>query len=98
MEIKLERKGRKGAFYIEKDGKRVAEMTYVLAGKTRMIVDHTEVGEELRGTGAGKRLVRAGVEYARENGLKLKPLCSFADAIINKTPELQDVLWVAQPV
>ena len=97
MEIKQEREGRRGAFYIEKDGKRVAEMTFAIAG-SRMIVDHTEVGEELRGTGAGKRLVRAGVEYARENDLKLRPLCSFAEAIINKTPELQDVLWAPQPV
>ena len=92
MEIKQEHNDHKGAFFIEKEGKRVGEMTYTMAGTERMIIDHTEVGEELRGTGAGKRLVYAGVEYSRENGIKVIPLCPFAKAIIDKTPELQDVL------
>jgi len=92
MDIKLEKSEHKGAFFIEKDGERAAEMTFTMAGEKRMIIDHTEVGDSLRGTGAGKKLVFAGVEYARENGLKLLPLCPFAKAIIDKTPELQDVL------
>jgi predicted GNAT family acetyltransferase len=92
MEIKREDNGHKGAFYIERDGERVGEMTYTMAGKSRMIIDHTEVGDALRGTGAGKQLVFAGVKFARENDLRVLPLCPFAKAIIDKTPELQDVL------
>jgi predicted GNAT family acetyltransferase len=46
----------------------------------------------MRGTGAGKELVKAGVEFARENDLTVLPLCPFAKAIIDKTPEFQDVL------
>jgi predicted GNAT family acetyltransferase len=92
MEIKREDNGHKGAFYIERDGERVGEMTYTMAGKSRMIIDHTEVGDALRGTGAGKQLVFAGVTFARENDLRVLPLCPFAKAIIDKTPELQDVL------
>jgi predicted GNAT family acetyltransferase len=46
----------------------------------------------LRGTDAGKKLVKAGVEFAREHNLTVLPLCPFAKAIINKTPEFQDVL------
>jgi predicted GNAT family acetyltransferase len=41
MEIKHEENDRKGAFYIEKDGIRHAEMTYSKAGKSRIIIDHT---------------------------------------------------------
>ena len=92
MEIKREEDGKRGAFYIEQDGERVAEMTYVRAGESRILVDHTEVSDSLRGTGAGKKLVVAGVEYVREMGLKLVPVCPFAKAMIDKNPELQDVL------
>lgn len=92
MEIKHEENGQRGSFYIERDGDRVAEMTYVKAGASRILVDHTEVGDSLRGTGAGKKLVFAGVEFARSAGLKLVPVCPFAKAIIEKTPEFQDVL------
>ncbi len=92
MDIKRDDNGHKGAFFIEQDGERVGEMTYTMAGKSRMIIDHTEVGDSLRGTGAGKKLVIAGVEYARENDLRVLPLCPFAKAVIDKTPELQDVL------
>ncbi|NNE98402.1 MAG: N-acetyltransferase [Pyrinomonadaceae bacterium] len=92
MDIHRTDNGRKGKFFIEKDGEEAAEMTYTMAGDTRMIIDHTGVEYVLRGTGAGKRLVEAGVEYARENSLTVLPLCPFAKAIIDKTPEFQDVL------
>ena len=92
MEIQRIDDGKKGKFFIEKDGLEVAEMTYTMAGKTRLIIDHTGVDESLRGTGAGKKLVKAGVEFARINNLTVLPLCPFAKAIIDKTPEFQDVL------
>ncbi|MEZ5429548.1 MAG: GNAT family N-acetyltransferase [Pyrinomonadaceae bacterium] len=92
MEIQREEKGHKGEFFIEREGRKVAEMTYTMAGEKRMIIDHTEVDDSLRGEGAGKKLVAEGVRYARENDLKLLPLCPFAKAVIEKTPEFQDVL------
>lgn len=92
MQIQHKTTETKGAFFIEKDGKRIAEMTYSKAGKTRIIIDHTEVSDEGRGKGYGKQLVKEGVEFARENDLKIMPLCPFAKAIIQKTPEFQDVL------
>lgn len=92
MEIQHETTETKGAFFIEKDGDRIAEMTYSKAGETKIIIDHTEVRGEGRGKGYGKQLVKEGVEFARKNDLKIMPLCPFAKAIIQKTPEFQDVL------
>ena len=48
-----------------------AEMTYVPTGKDKIIIDHTGVGESLRGQGIAKQLVEAGVNYARENDIKI---------------------------
>jgi len=83
--------GHKGAFGIERDGKRLASLTYTMAGKT-MIIDHTEVDAALRGTGAGATLVDAAVEHARAAGDKIMPLCPFAKSVFDKKPEYADVL------
>jgi uncharacterized protein len=83
--------GHKGAFVIERDGRRLAEMTYSMAGQ-KMIIDHTQVDDALRGTGAGRRLVMAAVERARAEKQTILPLCPFAKSVFDKTPELRDVL------
>ncbi len=86
-----ERSGHRGAFVWLQDGKRLAEMTYTVAG-TRVIIDHTQVDDALRGTGAGKKLVAAAVEWARAENQRLLPLCPFARSVFDKTPEYSDVL------
>ncbi len=91
MQIQRDEHGRKGAFYIEEGGEWIAELTYI-KNNGIMIIDHTEVDEKLRGEGVGEDMVRAAVKYARENDLKVKPACPYARKIIEKTPELQDVL------
>jgi predicted GNAT family acetyltransferase len=83
--------GHKGAFVIERDGKRLAEMSYTSAG-SKLIIDHTDVSEALRGTGAGRRLVQAAVEWARQEKKTILPLCPFARSVFDKTPEIRDVL------
>jgi predicted GNAT family acetyltransferase len=50
------------------------------------------VDDALRGTGAGKRLVGAAVAWARQEGIKILPLCPFARSVFEKTPGFADVL------
>ena len=92
MQIKHRELGSKGLFYIEVEGEKLAEMTYSKAGDSLIIIDHTEVSEKLKGQGAGKQLVQAAVSYAREHNIKILPLCPFAKAIFDKTPDYSDVL------
>ncbi|WP_256701912.1 N-acetyltransferase [Paenibacillus sp. P3E] len=37
-------------------------------------------------------LLKAMVEHARENGVKILPLCTFAGGRFDRTPEYADVL------
>lgn len=92
MTIQHEDNGKKGSFFIEEAGKRLAEMVYVWAGETTFIVEHTEVDESLEGKGVGKQLVAHAVEFAREKELKLIPLCPFTKGVIDRTPAFQDIL------
>lgn len=92
MNIERIEYGNKGAFLIKDNDQRQAEMTYSKAGDKLIIIDHTEVSDALRGTGAGKKLVQASVDYARANNIKILPLCPFAKSVFDKTPEFSDVL------
>lgn len=91
MQIQRDEHGRKGAFYIEQDGEWVAELTYQ-KNDGAITIDHTEIDEKLRGQGVGEQLVRAAVDHARESGMKVKPDCPYARKVIERTPELQDVI------
>jgi predicted GNAT family acetyltransferase len=92
MHIERTEQGSKGAFIINENDERLAEMTYSKAGDQLIIIDHTEVSDALRGKGAGKQLVSAAVNYARENKIKILPLCPFAKAVFERTPAFADVL------
>ncbi|MFG6685859.1 GNAT family N-acetyltransferase [Mariniflexile sp. HNIBRBA6329] len=87
MEIKQIDNGKKGAFYVEIDDVKVAEMTYSHAAPNNIIIDHTEVSDTLKGQGVGYKLVDAAVAYLRANNLKVIPLCPFANAVFKKKHE-----------
>ena len=91
-EVQLRIYDNKGAFYIEIEGIQEAMMTFVYAGEDKIIIDHTEVNPGNEGKGFGKKMVTKAVEFAREKGIKILPLCPFAKSVFDKTPEFTDVL------
>lgn len=91
-EVQLRINDNKGAFYIEVEGKQEAMMTFIFAGEDKIIIDHTEVNPGNEGKGFGKKMVLKAVEFAREKGIKIVPLCPFAKSVFDKTPEFTDVL------
>ena len=92
MSVSHKKENGKGTFFIEADNEVIAEMTYTVPSADKIIIDHTEVAEDLRGGQLGFQLVEAGVEYARAHRLKIIPLCKFAKAVIDKKMEFHDVL------
>jgi predicted GNAT family acetyltransferase len=92
MQIQHKQNGSKGFFFIGEEDKRLGEMTYTMPAANKMIIEHTEVSDELRGQNAGYQLVHAAVDYARANNIKIIPLCPFANSVFKKKPEFADVL------
>jgi len=93
MEVLQHQEGTKGKFYVEVDGVQQAEMTYTFAGEDKIIIDHTEVDEALKGQKVGYKLVEKAVAFAREKNIKILPLCPFAKYAMEKNGTYQDVLF-----
>jgi predicted GNAT family acetyltransferase len=93
MEILHQDSGREGRFYYQQDGADLAELVYEWEGPHKMIIDHTEVDDSLKGQGVGKVLVDRAAAYAREKGARIVPLCPYAAHVMQKGPEFKDVLW-----
>jgi len=93
MEIKQEQNQSKGVFYVEEEGKRLAALEYSIANDNLMIINHTEVDEQLKGKNIGNQLVYTAADFARSNHYKILPLCPFAHAVMKKRKaEFADVL------
>lgn len=90
--ISHEETGHRGAFYIEQEGKRLAEMTYSRANPSLVIIDHTDVDKSLGGQGVGRSLLDAAVQWARTTRTKVMATCPFASAQFAKDASIRDVL------
>jgi predicted GNAT family acetyltransferase len=77
-------------FEIQQDG-RTAELVYRLK-PGRIVFIHTGVPAELEGRGLAKELAVTGLDYARQNGLKVIPLCPFVAGYIKRHPEYLDLV------
>lgn len=91
MELSELHNGLLGLFEEEK---RVGEMVLsITPEKNELMVFHTEVSPEFGGKGYAGQLLESLVSYARNNNLKIIPLCPYVHAQFKKHPELYDDVW-----
>src|SRR6478736_401923 len=82
-----------GLFFIEKEEREIAALSYVFAGDDKFIIEYTEVHPSYGGMGIGKKLVQTAVDFARKHNYKIIPLCPYAKTVFAKTAEYQDLLY-----
>ena len=58
----------------------------------RRVLLHTGVPASAEGQGHGSALVRAALEHARDEGLRVVPLCHFARAWVEQHPEYGELV------
>jgi hypothetical protein len=80
----------RGRFELEEDGE-TGFLTYEQRDGV-ITFTHTIVPPELEGRGIGSRIVKAGLAFARDEGLKVVPQCSFVRTYIERHPEHEDLL------
>ncbi len=56
-----------------------------------MHIDHTEVPPALEGRGIAAAMVRFALAHAREQALKVNPLCSYVRIYMQRHPETHDL-------
>jgi predicted GNAT family acetyltransferase len=78
-----------GRFSIVTDGVE-AVADYSLTGD-RVIFTHTYVPPALRGKGLAAELIEAGMKFARSEGHKVVPQCSYVDTYLRRHPEYADL-------
>ena len=83
---------RNGLFEAWLDEVHVGELTYQRATPERMIIDHTRVFEGFEGQGIARQLVMASVDFARQNGRTIVPVCSYARKVLTRTNDYKDTL------
>lgn len=92
MEILHQHHLTNGEFFVtDEQHHKLAVMTYVMVNDSTMLIEHTIVDESLGGQGIGRKLVDAGVQFARAKGYKIIPQCPYANSVFHKTPEYADV-------
>lgn len=92
MEVQHEFKDTEGLFYVAQGDHHVAEMRYSMTSPSVMDIYHTEVSEDLQGKHIGRKLIEAGVDFARKHHYKITPSCSFAQNVFETTNDFNDVL------
>ncbi len=92
-EVKLRLDERKrGAFYIEEEGKQVGEMV-IGVSETALTVYHTEVDENMSGKGLAKLMLDEMVDYARKHELQVVPLCEYVHVQFKRHPDEYQDVW-----
>lgn len=80
------------AFVIEDaSGKIIASISYQKDKDNIILANSTYVDPSLRGQGVARQLLDRLAEYARENDLKIRPLCSYVVDAFEKYDAYQDV-------
>ena len=79
-----------GRFEVHLGGE-IAFAEYRLEGDS-IVFPHTVTPAAFAGKGVGGALVKHGLAYARERGLRVKPTCSFFAGYISKHPEYHDLV------
>ncbi|MFN0183588.1 MAG: GNAT family N-acetyltransferase [Aquabacterium sp.] len=72
-----------------------AELCYRLGsgpGGTVMAITHTEVPPAQEGRGLAAQLTQAAVDHARASGWRIRPLCSYAQAWLQRHPDQLDLV------
>ena len=73
-------------------GDDMAMVEYMQPGKN-MIFTHTEVPVQYEGQGIGNILAEYALNYAKEQGYKVQPLCPFIKAYVLRHPEYKAISW-----
>ena len=90
MNISITHQSDDQAFYAKVDGKDTdSKLAYSMPDPSVMDFTHTFVPENLRGQGIADQLIKHGLDYARDNGYRIKATCAAVSLYLKRHPEYE---------
>ncbi|MFD6950358.1 GCN5 family acetyltransferase [Nocardiopsis sp. TSRI0078] len=79
-------------YEVSADGTVVGFCAYHLIDEGVYALPHVEVDTAFEGRGVASHLMRESLDHIRERGLKVVPICPFAQAYIKRNPSYADLV------
>jgi len=93
MKYENNRTGNGGIITLQNEEEEVGRLTYtIFPEEHKLIISFVLVHSRFEGKGMGKYLVDEAIKFARENGFKIYPHCSYARSVMNRMKDVDDIL------
>lgn len=93
MKYTNNKSGNGGYIALNNDDEEIGRLTYTIFPEDhKLIISFVLVHKKFEGRGMGKFLVEEGVKFARENNWNVYPHCSYARSVMNRMPDVEDIL------
>ena len=93
MKYTNNKSGNGGFIALNNDDEEIGRLTYTIFPEDhKLIISFVLVHKKFEGRGMGKFLVEEGVKFARENNWNVYPHCSYARSVMNRMPDVEDIL------
>jgi predicted GNAT family acetyltransferase len=79
-------------YEVSADGEVVGFSAYHLIDRGVYALPHVEIDPAFEGKGVASRLMRDSLDHIRARGLKIVPICPFAQAYLKKNPSYADLV------
>jgi len=92
MRFENNKSGNGGIITINNDTEEVGRLTYtIFPDDQKMIISFVLVYPKFEGRGMGKFLVEEAIKFARENGWKIYPHCSYARSVMMRMSDVEGI-------
>uniref|UniRef100_A0AB33J8N0 N-acetyltransferase domain-containing protein n=1 Tax=Prevotella sp. GTC17260 TaxID=3236796 RepID=A0AB33J8N0_9BACT len=91
MEVEVIINNKSGVVRAYEAGIQVGQLDFIFI-QDGLSIEHTRTFQGYEGKGIANALVSAVTDYAVENGLKIKPVCSYAKVWYKRHPQFDNIL------
>ncbi|GAA1464612.1 N-acetyltransferase [Nocardiopsis exhalans] len=92
MELSVVDVPERSRYEVSADGTVVGFSAYHLIAEGVLALPHVEVESSFEGRGVASELMRQSLDQIRERGLKVVPICPFAQAFLERNPDYADLV------
>ena len=91
--FKNNKSGNGGYFTVHNQDEELGRLTYTIMPElNKFIISYVNIYPKYEGNGYGKKIISEAIDYARQNHLKVYPHCSYANTVMHRMNDVDDIL------